>query len=308
MQLVKRLLLEEGHDTVLLVDNLGRHVGDQGFDANVDNLFLSLRLEPKVGIFFLSENGTICLEQVLITIACTVPTLGIVLKLYPTVVQERRLKLCDVVVQVRCALPEEAPVTSDRLLFTFFAKIDVDADGCFEGVPIDHILVAIVRDLVLNRALKLSLQADDNALFELELALLAQRVQKVTLHVVDVQVVKQSVQQHREDGVIVPLLDQLKQEVLADFANETGLNARIEIVLDDAFVHLVHLLAAIVGVALLVNGRAAVLEHFGVRDRCLLIAQEGSERTDVVVLDVVLALRETHHVNVFVHANTVSLF
>ena len=308
MQLVERLLLEEGHDTVLLVDNLGRHVGDQGFDANVDNLFLSLRLEPKVGIFFLSENGTICLEQVLITIACTVPTLGIVLKLYPTVVQERRLKLCDIVVQVWCALPEEAPVTSDGLLLTFFAKIDVDADSCFEGVPINHILVAIVRDLVLNRALKLSLQADDNALFELELALLAQRVQKVTLHVVDVQVVKQSVQQHREDGVIVPLLDQLKQEVLADFANETGLNARIEIVLDDAFVHLVHLLAAIVGVALLVNGRAAVLEHFRVRDRCLLIAQEGSERTDVVVLDVVLALRETHHVNVFVHANTVSLF
>ena len=307
MQLVESLLLEEGHDAVLLLDDHGRHVGNQRFDANVNNLFLGLRLKPKVGIFFFSKNGTICLEQVLIAIACSIPIRGVVLKFDPTVIQERRLKLCNVVVQVGSALPEKAPIASDRLLLTFLAEVDVDADGCFESITIDHLLVAIVGDLVLNRALELRLQTDDYTIFKLELALLAQRVQKVALHVVDVQVVKQSVQQHCEDGVVVPLLDQLEQEVLADLANETWLNGRIEVVLDDTFVHLVHLLAAIVGVALLVDGRAAVLEHFRVRDRCLLIAQEGSKRTDIILIDVVLALRETHHMNVVVHANTVSV-
>ena len=307
MQLVESLLLEEGHDAVLLLNDHGRHVGDQGFNANVDNLFLGLWLKPKVGIFFFTENGTICLEQVLIAITCCIPIRGIVLKFDPTVVQERRLKLCNVVVQVRCALPEEAPIASDRLLLAFLTKVDVDTDGSFESITIDHLLVAIVGDLVLNRALELGLQTDDYTIFKLELALLAQRVQKVALHVVDVQIIKQSVQQHCEDGVVVPLLDQLKQEVLADLANETWLNAVVEVGLDDAFVHLVHLLASIMGVALLVDGRAAVLEHFRVRDRCLLIAQEGSKRTDVIVIDVVLALRETHHVNVVVHANTLSV-
>ena len=133
-------------------------------------------------------------------------------------VQERRLKLCNVVVQVRSALPEEAPITSNRLLIAFLAKVDVDADGCFESVTIDHLLVAIVGDLVLNRALELGLQTDDNTIFKLELALLSKRVQKVALHVVDVQIIKQSVQQHCEDGVVVPLLDQLEQEILADLA------------------------------------------------------------------------------------------
>ena len=60
-----------------------------------------------------------------------------------------------------------------------------------------------------------------------------------------------------------------------------------------------HLLASIVGIALLVNCCTAVLEHFRVRYLGLLLAQEADQGPNVVDLDVVLALLEIHHVDIF---------
>ena len=64
-----------------------------------------------------------------------------------------------------------------------------------------------------------------------------------------------------------------------------------------------HLLTAIVSVTLLIDGRTAVLEHLRVRDRCLLTSEEANQRPDVVGLDEVFALRQTHHMYIVnIHA------
>ena len=271
MQLVERLLLKEGHDTIFLINHDASHVGDQGHDANIYNLFLGLCLKPKVRVFLLTFNGAINLEQILIAIVRSVPVRCKSPKFIPAVSKKGRLKLGNIIVQVRCALPKEATIASDRLLLTLFAEVHVDANGCLESITIDHLLVAIICNLVLDCTLQLSLQSDDNTVFKLELALLSQWVQKVTLYVVDVEVVKQSIQKHRKDGVVIPLLDELKQKILTNLAVQILGYHLLEVLLHDAFVHDVHLRAAVVGVTLLVDGRAAILEHFRVRNRCLLL-------------------------------------
>ena len=114
-------------------------------------------MQPKVRIFFFTENGTVDLAQILVAIECTVPSRGVVLKLNLAVLKEWSLKLRNVIVQVRRALPEEATVASDRFLIALFAKVNVDANRCFQSVTIDLILVAIVCNLVLNCTLKFGL-------------------------------------------------------------------------------------------------------------------------------------------------------
>ena len=45
----------------------------------------------------------------------------------------------------------------------------------------------------------------------------AERRQEIRLHIVNIEIVKQPVEQHGENGVVVPLLDELEQEILPEF-------------------------------------------------------------------------------------------
>jgi len=62
-----------------------------------------------------------------------------------------------------------------------------------------------------------------------------------------------------------------------------------------------HLLAAIVGIALLLHCRTTVLERLGTGNALLVSTQEGDHRVDVIRLNVGLTLRETHIIQVHVH-------
>ena len=97
VQLVERLFLEERHHTVLLFDYDTGHVCDKFSDANVNDLFLGLLLEPKVRIFFFTENSTINFAQILVAIERTIPSQGKVCKFNPAVLQEWSLKLRNVI-------------------------------------------------------------------------------------------------------------------------------------------------------------------------------------------------------------------
>ena len=69
------------------------------------------------------------------------------------------------------------------------------------------------------------------------------------------------------------------------------------------------LLAAIVRVALFVDGCAALLEDSGGRNLGLLLSQEGDKRLYIVGLDELLALLQVHHMNVVnIHGLFVNLF
>ena len=298
VQLVKCLLLEEGHYAVLLLHHNTCHIGHQGLDAYLHHLGLGLRLQPKVSVAFLMLKRSEDLPEILVAVVVGVPGGREALKGGPAQLEEGRLKLCHVVVEVGCALPEKATITPNGLLVALLAQINVHPDGRLQRIPIDLLLVTIARNLVLDRPLQLSFQPDDNPILELLLAVLAKRRQEVRLHVVNVEVVEEPVQQHGENGVVVPLQDEFEQEILPELPRQARLDLLVEVVLHDLLVHVVDLLAAVVRVALLVDGRAALLEDGG---RCylgLLLAQEGDQGLDIVGLDERLALLQIHHVNV----------
>ena len=69
----------------------------------------------------------------------------------------------------------------------------------------------------------------------------------------------------------------------------------------------VHLLASIVGIALLVNRRATILERLGVGDRGLLLVKEADEGAHVVLLNVLLALLIGQHGDILLCHGVVSV-
>lgn len=90
------------------------------------------------------------LPKILVAVVVGVPVRGKPLKCRSAQLEEGRLELRHVVVEVGRALPEKATIASDRLLVALLAEINVHPDGRLQGVPVDLLLVTVPRNLVLD--------------------------------------------------------------------------------------------------------------------------------------------------------------
>lgn len=218
------------HNTILFLTDIVCPIRDECLDADVDHLFFSLHLQPKVSVLLFSQHRPVHLKKVGVAAKIRVPSPCEVLKCSPGELEKWCLKLGNVVVKIGCAFPVEATKLPHGLLRAFLAQVDVDADGGLEGVAIDRLHVAVAINLIFYCALKFCFQVDNDPVFKLDLALFTKLVEEAALHKVDVKVVEEAVEEHGKNGEFVPLGHELKQKVLAKLPVQTWLYLLIEIV------------------------------------------------------------------------------
>ena len=140
-------MLEHVGTSCVLLNNSVSLLGHQLVLHSFEHLGLGLRLEPEVSIGLFFVESLLHLGEILGTVELRVPEICFLLKFLSCTREELGFKLSFVKGQVLVSLPLVG-VTSLVRSSTVETHVDVALDGLLEGLTLDDLVVAVLRDLV----------------------------------------------------------------------------------------------------------------------------------------------------------------